>query len=134
MGLSLERRFECYWGGIVGVLAHLCREQPACRTIKGLMLPGQHKRIASMAARAQPDNPRSAHQCMRHRVGDALWSDEAALLAVLPIMAERVMHQRINGDEVAHWIVDDTGFPKQGKHSAFGELSGSAELTAARAA
>lgn len=67
---------------------------------------------------------------MRHRVGDAPWSDEAAL----PIMTERVMRQRINGDEAAHWIVDHTGFPKQGKHSAFGERGGSAELTVTQAA
>lgn len=113
MGLSLERRFERYCDGIVNTLTHADREQPARWYIKGLMLPGERKSVEPMAARVQPDNVRSAHQSMHHLVADAPWSDAAMLSAV----AERVLPAVIGTDEAVRWIVDDTGFPKKGKHS-----------------
>ena len=113
MSLSLERRFERYCDGIVSTLMHMDREQPARWYIKGLMLPGERKSVEPMAARVQPEQVRSAHQSMHHLVADAPWSDEAMLSAV----AERVLPKLIETDTVVHWIVDDTGFPKKGKHS-----------------
>jgi SRSO17 transposase len=66
-----------------------------------------------MAAKLAPDNVRRMHQCLHHLVADAPWDDEAlldrALDAVLPSMLRQ-------GPVVA-WVVDDTGFPKKGKHS-----------------
>lgn len=113
MGLSLERRFERYCDGVVSTLLHADREQPARWYIKGLMLPGERKSVEPMAARVQPQNVRSAHQSMHHLVADAAWSDEAMLSAV----AERVLPKLIEASGAVHWIVDDTGFPKKGKHS-----------------
>lgn len=113
MGLSLERRFERYCDGIVSTLLLADREQPARWYIKGLMLPGERKSVEPMAARVQPEQVRSAHQSMHHLVADAPWSDEAMLSAV----AERVLPKLIEPEDAVHWIVDDTGFPKKGKHS-----------------
>jgi SRSO17 transposase len=66
-----------------------------------------------MAARLAPDNVRRMHQSLHHLVADAPWNDEEMLAQVrrevLPAMQK-------HGPVVA-WIVDDTGFPKQGKHS-----------------
>jgi len=66
-----------------------------------------------MAAKLAPDNVRRMHQSLHHLVADAPWSDERVLSevchAVLPAMQQ-------HGPVVA-WIVDDTGFPKKGKHS-----------------
>jgi SRSO17 transposase len=66
-----------------------------------------------MAARLAPENVRRTHQSLHHLVAEAPWSDEEMLervrQQVLPAMQK-------NGPVVA-WIVDDTGFPKQGKHS-----------------
>lgn len=113
MGLSLEGRFERYCDGIVSTLSHADREQPARWYIKGLMLPGERKSVEPMAARVQPAQVRSAHQSMHHLVADAPWSDEAMLSAV----AERVLAKLIEADGAVRWIVDDTGFPKKGRHS-----------------
>ncbi len=113
MGLSLERRFERYCDGIVSTLLHADREQPARWYIKGLMLPGERKSVEPMAARVQPEQVRSAHQSMHHLVADAPWSNEAMLSAV----AERVLPKLIEPEDAVHWIVDDTGFPKKGRHS-----------------
>ena len=50
---------------------------------------------------------------MHHRVADAPWSDQTLLSAV----AERVVPQLIDGEQMVHRIVGDTGFLKKGKHS-----------------
>lgn len=113
MSLSLEARFERYCDRIVDTLMHADRRAPARWYIKGLMLPGERKSIEPMAARVQPDNVRSAHQSMHHLVADAAWSDETLLVAV----AEAVLAKLVRDDTPVHWIIDDTGFPKKGRHS-----------------
>jgi SRSO17 transposase len=66
-----------------------------------------------MAARLCPDNVGRMHQSLHHLVADAPWSDEELLAEVrnqiLPAMQKH--------GPVEAWIVDDTGFPKKGKHS-----------------
>jgi SRSO17 transposase len=113
MKTGLEARFDRYCAAIVGTLAHADRAQPARWYLKGLMLPGERKSVEPMAARVQPGNVRSAHQSMHHLVADAGWSDEAMLQAV----AERILPALATSGEPVRWIVDDTGFPKKGKHS-----------------
>jgi SRSO17 transposase len=79
----------------------------------GLLLPGERKSVEPMAARLAPENVSRMHQSLHHLVADAPWNDEEMLVQVrrqvLPAMQK-------HGPVVA-WIVDDTGFPKQGKHS-----------------
>ncbi len=67
-----------------------------------------------MAARVHPQNVRSAHQSMHHLVADADWSDQALLAAV----AAQVLPTLSRKSAACHWIVDDTGFFKEG--GAFG--------------
>jgi len=66
-----------------------------------------------MAARLAPDNVRRMHQSLHHLVADAPWNDEEMLAQV---RREVRPTMQAHGPVVA-WIVDDTGFPKQGKHS-----------------
>ena len=113
MNQSLEARFEAYCDTMVGALMHADRAQPARWYIKGLLLPGERKSVEPMAARVQPHAVRSTHQSMHHLVADAPWSDAALMSAV----AERVLPKLIVPGEPVWWIVDDTGFPKKGKHS-----------------
>ena len=79
----------------------------------GLLLPGERKSIEPMAARLAADDVRRMHQSLHHLVADAPWNDQEMLeqvrRQVLPAMQK-------HGSIVA-WILDDTGFPKQGKHS-----------------
>ena len=66
-----------------------------------------------MAARLAPDNVRRMHQSLHHVVADAPWSDEA----VLEQVRESVLPAMQKHGPVVCWIVDDTGFPKKGRHS-----------------
>jgi len=66
-----------------------------------------------MAARLDAENTQAMRQSLHHLVAKAPWSDDLVLEqvrhSVLPAMQK-------HGPVVA-WIVDDTGFPKKGKHS-----------------
>ena len=66
-----------------------------------------------MAAKLAPDNVRRMHQSLHHLVADAPWDDETLLDRALDTVLPSMLRQ---GPVVA-WVVDDTGFPKKGKHS-----------------
>ena len=99
--------------GLAEAAGHADRHAPLKSYCKGLLLPGERKSVEPMAARLAPENVRRMHQSLHHLVADAPWNDDEMLAEVrrqvLPSM-------RKHGPVVA-WIVDDTGFPKQGKHS-----------------
>jgi SRSO17 transposase len=78
-----------------------------------LLLPGERKSVEPMAARLAPDNVGRMHQSLHHLVADAPWNDEAMLAQV----RREVLPSMQKHSPVVAWIVDDTGFPKQGKHS-----------------
>jgi SRSO17 transposase len=79
----------------------------------GLLMPIERKSVEPMAAVTAPAQVAAKHQSLLHFVGNAPWSD-AAMLArvgqlVLPVI-ER-------SGPIEAWIIDDTGFPKKGRHS-----------------
>jgi SRSO17 transposase len=108
-----QRRFAAYIEGLADAAGHADRHIPLKSYCTGLLLPGERKSVEPMAARLAPDNVRRMHQSLHHLVADAPWNDEEMLAEVrrfvLPTMEK-------HGPVVA-WIVEDTGLPKQGKHS-----------------
>ena len=108
-----EKRFAAYIEGLATAAGHQDRQAPLKNYCKGLLLPGERKSIEPMAARLESVNTQSMRQSLHHLVAKAPWSDEVLLQQVrnyvLPAMEK-------HGPVVA-WIVDDTGFPKKGKHS-----------------
>jgi SRSO17 transposase len=108
------QRFEEYVSLIAGELGHADRVGPFRGYCTGLLLPVARKSVEPMAAHLAPANVRSEHQRLHHFVADAAWSDEAVLAAVRTQVLERV-GKRAGAPEAL--IIDDTGFPKQGRHS-----------------
>jgi SRSO17 transposase len=108
-----EVRFAGYVESLAGALGHADRVAPLKAYCTGLILPGERKSIEPMAARVDPDRVQAAHQSLHHFVAKADWSDEA-LLAV--VRAEVLPHIEQHGP-IRAWIVDDTSFPKKGRHS-----------------
>ena len=106
--------FDGYVEALIGVIGHADRAEPLRDYCMGLMMPVSRKSVEPLAAVTAPARVSAKHQSLLHFVGQAPWSDEALLARVrdwaLPRMTER-------GGSITAWIVDDTGFPKKGKHS-----------------
>jgi SRSO17 transposase len=99
--------------GLAKAAGHEDRHAPLKNYCRGLLLPGERKSIEPMAARLDPGNVQAARQSLHHLVAKAPWSDEVLLERV----REQVLPAMEKNGPVVAWIVDDTGFPKKGKHS-----------------
>lgn len=106
-------RFSAYVEALVGVLGHADRAGPFRDYTVGLLLPGERKSVEPMAAVTAPGRVTAQHQSLLHFVGNAPWSDERVLAKV----RELVLPSIERSGPIAAWIVDDTSFPKKGKHS-----------------
>jgi SRSO17 transposase len=108
-----EKRFAAYMDGLAQAAGHADRNVPLKNYCTGLLLPGERKSVEPMAARLAPDRVRQMHQSLHHLVADAPWDDAAMLRCVRDhVLAAMQRHGPIRA-----WIVDDSGFPKKGKHS-----------------
>ena len=99
--------------GLAQAAGHQDRQEPLKNYCKGLLLSGERKSVEPMAARLDPVHTQPMRQSLHHLVAKAPWSDEALLEQVRNQVLPAMQRQ---GPVVA-WIVDDTGFPKKGKHS-----------------
>ena len=111
--LDDEPRFAAYLEALSGVLGHADRIAPLKAYCTGLLLPGARKTIEPMAARIAPARVQATHQAMHHFVAKGQWSDNALLDRVRGEVLPMIERQ----DSIQAWIVDDTGFPKKGRHS-----------------
>src|SRR6202044_1563604 len=108
-----EARFASYIAGLGNVLGHAERMRPLRDYCTGLMLPGERKSVEPMAARTAPARTAAQHQSLLHFVANAAWSDED----VLGKVREMVLPKIEGHGPIEAWIIDDTSFPKQGRHS-----------------
>jgi SRSO17 transposase len=108
-----ESRFAAYVQGLSSVLGHADRIGPLRDYCTGLILPGERKSVEPMAAKTAPGRTAAQHQSLLHFVGVASWSDETVLAKVREMVLPAMERQ----GPIEAWILDDTGFPKQGTHS-----------------
>jgi SRSO17 transposase len=113
MSEERQERFVAYVDAMVGVIGHADRAEPLRDYCLGLLMPGERKSVEPIAAVTAPARVSAKHQSLLHFVANAAWSDERVLAKVreltLPII-ER-------SGAIEAWIIDDTGFPKKGRHS-----------------
>ena len=110
---SSEARFAAYVEDLIQVIGHADRAEPMRDYCTGLLLPMARKSVEPMAAATAPGRVSAKHQSLLHFVGKAPWSDEAVMARVRDL----VMPTIERSGPIRAWIVDDTGFPKNGKHS-----------------
>jgi SRSO17 transposase len=108
-----EARFAEYVAGLSSLIGHADRTGPLRDYCTGLLLPGERKSVEPMAARTAPARTAAQHQSLLHVVGIATWSDEKVLAKVREMVLPAIEKE----GPIEAWIVDDTSFPKQGKHS-----------------
>ena len=114
MDASLQR-FQSHVDHIGALLGDDARRASFATYAVGLLSEGERKSMEPIACRACPDPNKAdaAHQRLHNFVSNSPWSDhdvrrESARYA-LAAMEKR--------EPIVAWIIDDTGFLKQGKHS-----------------
>lgn len=106
--------FEAYVEALTGVIGHADRAEPLRDYCLGLMMPVARKSVEPLAAVTAPARVSAKHQSLLHFVGQSPWSDQALLARVREWVLPRMIQR---GGPITAWIIDDTGFPKKGKHS-----------------
>jgi len=108
-------RFQHHVDHIGSLLGDDARKASFATYAVGLISEGERKSMEPIACRACPDPKKAdaAHQRLHNFVSNSDWSDrdvrrESARYALA------AMQQR---EPIIAWLIDDTGFLKQGKHS-----------------
>ena len=110
--MGASQQFDRYMDHLSEGLGHLDRHAGRRDYCTGLMLPLARKSVESMAARVDPMHASARHQSLHHFVAKAEWSDSEMLRRVCQWVVPQMDFSR-----GGWWIIDDTGFPKKGKHS-----------------
>src|SRR6202162_4521996 len=108
-----QARFEEYTADLASVLGHADRVRPFGDYCVGLLSAEGRKSVEPLAAVTAPGRTAAQHQSLLHFVAQAPWSDQAMLRRV----RECVLPSITRDEPIQAWIIDDTGFPKKGRHS-----------------
>lgn len=117
-----EGRIRRYFDNVIGPELRRKKQRVSFAAYAlGLLGEGDRKScepIASRAATGETDAERAvdagrAHDRLLHFLGYSPWNDEAVRLAA----ARYAIEEFEKVEPVTTWIIDDTGFPKQGVHS-----------------
>jgi SRSO17 transposase len=110
--MDTVEEFNRYMVNLSERLGHADRHAGLSGYCTGLMLPLSRKSVEPMAARVDPLHAGARHQALHHFVAKSEWSDKSIMAGV------RDWVEPVLGlDSGCYWIIDDTGFPKKGKHS-----------------
>jgi SRSO17 transposase len=115
MNAAAEQRLEAFFDRIGQVLGRPERRESFAVYALGVLGDGERKSLEPIAARASahPGRADAAHQRLHHFALDSPWDDHA----VRREAARYALAAMTTKQPVEAWIVDDTGFLKQGAHS-----------------
>ena len=110
-----ERRLEGYFDEIGELLGSSHRRESFAMYAMGLLSESERKSMEPIAARAtgDPEHAGAGHQRVHHFISNTSWDDHEVRLAATRY-AIAALEER---EPVVAWVIDDTGFLKQGKHS-----------------
>ena len=111
--MEIADRFAIYVGGLTKVIGRGDREGPLRDYCSGLLATEGRRSVEPMAAVTAPARVSAQHQKLLHFVANATWSDEQMLAKV----RELVVPSMTRHGPIEAWIIDDTSFPKKGRHS-----------------
>ena len=113
MSEDRQERFAAYIEALAEVIGHADRAAPLRDYCLGLLLPGERKSVEPIAAVTAPARVSAKHQSLLHFVANAPWSDERVLSRIQDLTVPLIE----GSGAIEAWIIDDTGFPKKGRHS-----------------
>jgi SRSO17 transposase len=108
-----QARFAAYVEQLGTALGHADRQEPLRDYCLGLLMPIERKSVEPMAGVTAPGQVAAKHQSLLHFVGNAPWSDTAMLAKVSDLVLPAIERS----GPIEAWIIDNTGFPKKGRHS-----------------
>jgi SRSO17 transposase len=115
-----EGRFTAFLEALVDIIGHADRASPLRDYCTGLLMPAERKSVEPIAAVTAPSRVAAQHQSLLHFVGQSAWSDEAVLAKVRALTLPALERS----GPVEAWIIDDTGFPKKGRHGVTRQYCG----------
>ena len=112
---ATEQRLRDFLDGIGDLLGTPQRRENFARYALGLIGDGDRKSMEPIAARAGASarHMDASHQRLQNFITDSAWDDHAVRLAA----ARHALAPMTRTALPWAWIIDDTGFLKQGKHS-----------------
>ena len=112
-GGDRTKRFSAYLAELASVLGDARRYAAMISYCTGLLLPSERKSVEPMAALTAPTRTAAQHQSLLHFVGQGEWSDATVMERIRAYTMPRIERH----GAISAWIVDDTAFPKKGRHS-----------------
>lgn len=114
-GETAEQRLEAYLREIGSLLGDKRRRESFAMYACGLFGEGDRKSAEPVAARlcGGPDRADATHQKLLHFLARSEWEDRPVRLLAARFGLKQMQRRRA----ITHWIIDDTGFLKQGKCS-----------------
>ena len=115
LGSAAVGRLTAYFEGIGSHLLRREQRESFATYFFGILSDGERKSVEPIAARAcgDPHGTKRSQDRLLHFLGQSPWSDQAVRReAARHAIAAMAVHA-----PVTTWIIDDTGFLKQGSHS-----------------
>jgi SRSO17 transposase len=104
---AVKERMEAFMTEVTGVaMSHPVQRSNAEVYVRGLLAAGARKSLEPLVVRLDGDGD---YQSLQQFLADSPWEPERLLRAVVERVAPVVRAEA--------WVLDDTGFPKDGKHS-----------------
>lgn len=113
--VAVAARLEKFFEGVGAHLKDHRKRESFAMYAMGILGDGERKSTEPIAARACPE-PRqlnNVHSKLLYFLAHSKWDDRAVRLEAAKYAIASIQHH----GAVSPWIVDDTGFLKQGKHS-----------------
>lgn len=113
--IATGARLEEFFGRIETHLKDTRKRESFAMYACGILGEGERKSAEPIAARAcaDQDEVKRVHNKLLHFLGRSVWNDRAVRLEAARYAIEELQKQ----ERITTWIVDDTGFLKQGRES-----------------
>src|ERR1039457_3863008 len=103
----VKERLEEFVGGVARAsMEHPGQRENAERYVRGLLQAGPRKALGPLVERLEGE---ADYQSLQQFLADSPWDPQRVIQAVVERVAPVVNAEA--------WVLDDTGFPKDGKHS-----------------
>jgi SRSO17 transposase len=113
--IATASRLEEFFGRIENHLKDTRKRESFAMYACGILGDGERKSAEPIAARAcaDPEEVHNTHHKLLHFLGRSVWNDRAVRLEAARYAIEELQKR----ERITTWVVDDTGFLKQGSES-----------------